>query len=129
MNTISISGQTQAMDGQTVYNSLSVQKSQRSVAKTAQNLNSLPSSAAEVTDNLQKNIETAKTNAQELQHLYDLVSGHKLQFNVNHDLNKVVVRVVDSSTNETIREIPSEELQKIKLRMKQAIGMLFDEEI
>lgn len=129
MNTISITGQTQAMDGQTVYNSLSVQKSQRNITRTEQNLGSIPTSAAEVTDNLQRNLATAKKNAQELQNLYDLVSGHKLQFNVNHDLNKVVVRVVDSSTNETIREIPSEELQRIKLRMKQAIGMLFDEEI
>ena len=58
-----------------------------------------------------------------------MVMGHKLEFNVNEELNKVIVKVVNPSTNETIREIPSEEIQKIQVRMKHAIGLLFDEMI
>ncbi len=129
MNTISINGQTQAMDGRTVYNSLSVQKSQKNIENLSLPNGNLPSSAAEVSNNLEENLAAAKATAQELQKLSDIVSGHKLLFNVNQDLNRVVVRVIDSSTNETIREIPSEELQKFQLRMKQTIGVLFDKEI
>ncbi|MBR6144618.1 MAG: flagellar protein FlaG, partial [Treponema sp.] len=33
------------------------------------------------------------------------------------------------STNKIIREIPSEDLQRIQVQMKQAIGVLFDEMI
>lgn len=123
MNTISTIGQTMAMDGQRVYNNVSAQQGSNIIKKTE----TLPSSAAEVTENLEQNYENTKATAQELQRLSDIVSGNKLKFNVNNELGKVIVSVVDSSTNEVIKQIPSEDLQKIQLRMKQAIGLLFDE--
>ena len=70
-----------------------------------------------------------EASAKELQRLSDMVTGHRLHFNVNSETNKVVVTVVDASTNEVIRQIPSEEVQKIQARMKHAIGVLFDEMI
>jgi flagellar protein FlaG len=123
MNTISTIGQTMAMDGQRVYNNVSAQQGSNIIKKTE----TLPSTAAEVTENLEQNYENTKATAQELQRLSDIVSGNKLKFNVNNELGKVIVSVVDSSTNEVIKQIPSEDLQKIQLRMKQAIGLLFDE--
>lgn len=123
MNTISTIGQTMAMDGQKVYNNVSAQQGSNIIKKTE----TLPSTAAEVTENLEQNYENTKATAQELQRLSDIVSGNKLKFNVNNELGKVIVSVVDSSTNEVIKQIPSEDLQKIQLRMKQAIGLLFDE--
>ena len=128
MNTISTIGVKPAMDGLEMYNSHTVQKVFKDV-KFDPDLNKLPSSAAEVSQNITQNIEETKANVQELQRLSDMVMGHKLEFNVNEELNKVIVKVVNPSTNETIREIPSEEIQKIQVRMKHAIGLLFDEMI
>ena len=79
-------------------------------------------------DSFQQFADT-QADVQELQKLSDMVMGHKLQFNVNNDLNRVIVKVVDTSTNEIIREIPSEDLQKLQARMKHTIGLLFDETV
>ncbi|MBP5359709.1 MAG: flagellar protein FlaG, partial [Treponema sp.] len=45
------------------------------------------------------------------------------------ELDKVIVEVVDPETNKVIRQIPSEDMQKIHIHMKHAIGLLFDEMI
>ncbi|MBO7582331.1 MAG: flagellar protein FlaG, partial [Treponema sp.] len=63
------------------------------------------------------------------QKMYEMVDGRKLQFNVNKELGAVVVRVVDSNTNQVLKEIPSEDMQKLKLRLRKAIGNLFDAKI
>lgn len=53
----------------------------------------------------------------------------KLQFRVNKELDQVVVKVIDSTTDKIIREIPSAEIQKLQMRIKEALGLLFDESI
>ncbi|MBB5218499.1 hypothetical protein DYE49_04840 [Treponema rectale] len=126
MNTISTIGQTGAMDGTTVSSSFETTKN---IKLQTDSMNKLPDSAAEVSENISRNIEATKADVQELQRLSDMVMGHKLQFNVNEDLNKVIVKVVNSKTNEVIREIPSEEVQKFQSRLKRQIGLLFDEVI
>ena len=123
MNTISTIGRM-AMDGQSVYSNFSQQKVQVPEIKSP-----MPKTASEVLKNFEATKAETEASARELQRLSDLVTGHKLQFNVNQELDKVVVRVVDTSTNEVIREIPSEDLERIQARMKHAIGVLFDEMI
>ena len=123
MNTISTIGRM-AMDGQSVYSNFSQQKVQVPEIKSP-----MPKTASDVLKNFEANKAETEASARELQRLSDLVTGHKLQFNVNQELDKVVVRVDDTSTNEVIREIPSEDLQRIQARMKHAIGVLFDEMI
>jgi flagellar protein FlaG len=53
----------------------------------------------------------------------------KLQFQVNDALGEVVVKVIDSTTDKVIREIPSAEIQKLQIRIKETLGLLFDESI
>lgn len=53
----------------------------------------------------------------------------KLQFRVSKELNQVIVKVIDSNTDTVIREIPSAEIQKLQIRIKDALGLLFDESI
>lgn len=125
MNTISTIGKTMAMDGQNVYNSFSVKKSTPKVEVETP----MPTTAAEVLQNIEQSKADIEASAKELQRLSDMVTGHKLQFNVNNELDKIVVTVVNASTNEVIRQIPSEDIQKIQARMKHAIGVLFDEMI
>lgn len=126
MNTIGMIGQTMAMDGRNVCNSLSAKTSS---PKTQEMKTPMPTTAAEVLQNMEKSQADIEASAKELQRLSDMVTGHKLHFNVNSELNKIVVTVVNASTNEVIREIPSEDVQKLQARMKHAIGVLFDEMI
>lgn len=123
MNTVRINGQARATDGRNDYTLYSPRKS------GIQLKGSLPASASEVLQNIEKNKAELEASVQELQRLSDLVTGHKLHFNINSELDKVIVTVVDAQTNEIIREIPSEDIQRIQARMKQAIGVLFDEMI
>jgi len=53
----------------------------------------------------------------------------QLQFTVNKELEQVVVKIIDSNTDKVIKEIPSAEIQKIQLRIREALGLLFDESI
>ena len=125
MNTISSTiGPIMAMDGRSFFNTSSA-RTQITLPET----NVLPTSAAEVSQNLADNLAKTEKTVQELQQLSDMVLGHTLQFTINNELDKVIVEVVDPETNKVIRQIPSEDMQKIQIQMKHAIGLLFDEMI
>jgi flagellar protein FlaG len=55
--------------------------------------------------------------------------NRRLKFSVNEEINRVVVKVVDGTTDKVIKEIPPEEIQKLVARIRETIGILFDEEI
>ncbi len=85
--------------------------------------------AAKVVQNIADNNAQIQEDVRQLQKLSDVVSGRKVQFSVNQELNQVVVSVVDPSTNQVLKEIPSADIQKLKVRIRKAIGVLFDEMI
>ena len=58
-----------------------------------------------------------------------MVMGPNLQFNVYEELGSVIVKVVDPTTNQVIKEIPSPDIQRLKMNIRRAIGVLFDEMI
>ncbi len=123
MNAVSVIGQTMAMDGRSFVTPGSKVPQISAFAAT------VPVSAAEVTEYLADNLAKTKQTVQELQELSNMVLGHTLEFSVNTELDKVIVKVIDPETNKVIRQIPSEDLQKIQIQMKHAIGLLFDEMI
>jgi len=127
MNTITSNAMVHtAMDGQSLYSSaVSMQKS--TVAKQAAEI--MTPTGAQVAQNIEQNLAQIKEDSQQLQKMYEMVDGRKLQFNVNKELGAVVVRVVDSNTNQVLKEIPSEDIQKLKLRLRKAIGNLFDQKV
>ena len=55
--------------------------------------------------------------------------GRELDFQVSDELKKVVVKVIDTSTDKVIREIPAQEVQRFQLQLEEAIGLLFDQSI
>ena len=115
-----------AMDGQSLYSS-AVTMSKSNVVK--QTVEPITPNGAQVAQNIEQNLAQIKEDSQQLQKMYEMVDGRKLQFNVNKELGSVVVRVVDSNTNQVLKEIPSEDMQKLKLRLRKAIGNLFDAKI
>lgn len=54
-------------------------------------------------------------------------SAKELRYNMNEQLDQVIVTVVDPSTDKIIKEIPSAEVQEMKIRIKNAIGSFIDE--
>jgi len=123
MNVNSI-GQNVAMDGR--ISAANAYKAQSAPVQAAQ----VPmADAAQVVQNITNNIAQVKEDVRQLQKLSDVVMGRKVQFNVNQELNQVIVRIVDPSTDQVIKEIPSTDIQKLKARIRKTIGVLFDEMI
>lgn len=120
-------GQSLAMDGHKSYNS-EVQGSSKGAVNSTE-INVPMADAAQVVQNITNNIAQVQEDVRQLQKLSDVVMGRKVQFNVNQELDQVVVTIVDPSTNNVIKEIPSADIQKLKVRIRKTIGLLFDEMI
>ncbi|QTQ16417.1 flagellar protein FlaG [Treponema parvum] len=121
MNTISNIGQSLAKEGRINYNPASIAK--------AMPVENITVGASKVIDNIVENNANIEKDVQQLQRLSDMVMGRKLQFNVNNELGSVIIKIVDPNTEQVIKEIPSADIQKLKIRIRKAIGLLFDEMI
>jgi flagellar protein FlaG len=73
----------------------------------------------------QANIDSV---AQELEHVA-AIFNRKLKFTIDRELNDVVVKVIDTTTDKVIKELPPEALQRLHVRIREALGLLFDETI
>jgi flagellar protein FlaG len=67
----------------------------------------------------EKQLKTAINSVQE----YIKPYNSSLEFSINDDINQVVVKVVDSSTKEVIRQIPSEEMIAIAKALDSIKGL------
>ncbi|MBN2532054.1 MAG: flagellar protein FlaG [Spirochaetales bacterium] len=109
----------------------------------AQNVNSLSSQEQVVKEKVQVQNEEIKKqrgnsaflSEEDLKiHINALENGIKhfnrrLKFDINKEINRVVVKIIDKDTDKVIREIPSSEIQNLLEKVREAIGLLFDIEI
>jgi flagellar protein FlaG len=72
--------------------------------------------------------EEVRRSAELLEQTFRLFNK-KLRFSVNEEINRVVVKVLDARTDKLIKEIPPAEIQRLIARIKETIGLLFDEQI
>ena len=54
--------------------------------------------------------------------------NRRIRLNYNADINRVIVKVIDRNSDRIIREIPTAEIQRLITRMRETIGVIFDEE-
>ena len=70
------------------------------------------------------------TNAKELQQAVDALqrkaqfSASNLQFSIDHDSGRTVVKVTDGNTQEVIRQIPPDEILQLSKELTRMQGML-----
>ena len=57
------------------------------------------------------------------------IFNRKLKFSVDREFGDVVVKVIDTTTDKVIKELPPEALQRLHVRIQEALGLLFDETI
>jgi len=81
-----------------------------------------------VAEKLAENSNDLEESIRVLQRLSDKMD-RKVQFNVNSELGRVVVKIVDPATDKVIKEIPSADIQKMQIRIKETLGLLFDKKI
>ena len=124
MTSISSVGHNLAMDGQNIYKAYAEINSSAKSSGVVQE--KISPTSSDVATSIAQNNASVKEDAQQLQRMSDMVMTQKLQFNVNKELNTVVVKVVDPKTDQVLKEIPSEDIQKLKLNIRKAIGLMFD---
>ena len=92
-----------------------VQAIQEKVQQQSDNEQQLPmDKAKQMTNSMNKFLETANT---------------QLRFKFHEKLNEYYVTIVDSTTDEVIREIPSKKLLDIHAAMREFVGLLIDRKI
>ena len=55
--------------------------------------------------------------------------NRKLQFVVDQRSQEVIVKVIDKNTDKVIKVLPPEELQRLHRKLKETIGLLFNEKV
>ena len=79
--------------------------------------------AAEVA--MQRDLDRAVDELRRVSQVFD----RKLSFTYNEDLNQVIVKVIDRETDTVIKELPPDALQRVHMRIREAIGLLIDETV
>ena len=120
MSGIQSFGRNLAMDGQPYFSP------HRVPTGSSQQLHIPVSEMPDVAATLADNLAKARTDVQQLQKVADTM-GKKIRFNVNEELGQVVVKIVDPSTDKVLREIPSEDMQQLRITIRHTIGLLIDE--
>lgn len=128
MNVINSIGQNLAMDGR-FKNSGRTAAANAGPSEPITPAESPMADAEQVVQNITENIVRVKEDVRQLQRLSDAVMGRKVTFSVNQELDQVVVSIIDPTTEKVIKEIPSQDVQRLKVRIRKAIGLLFDEMI
>ena len=127
MNTINSYVQSMTTNGHNLHtNAYQQGKSDSAVNRINEKTLSTPT-AAEVAADMVQNAAETKADAVQLQKMSDLVSARKVLFNVNDELGSVVVKIVDPNTEQVLKEIPSKDIQNLKIRIRKTIGILFDD--
>jgi|TARA_B110000902_G_scaffold226650_1_gene265439 flagellar protein FlaG len=115
----------------------------RTNQSTEDNLASVLTETKGLSNTVDKNIELSIDVSAE--HIENAVSklnefvqtnSTKLNFSVDEGSNKQVVKVTDSTSGETIRQIPTEEVLKLSERVQElqmevgtAVGLLFNKQV
>jgi len=55
--------------------------------------------------------------------------NRKLQFVVDQQSQEVIVKVIDKNTDKVIKVLPPEELQRLHRKLRETIGLLFNEKV
>ncbi|MDR0784528.1 MAG: flagellar protein FlaG [Treponema sp.] len=51
----------------------------------------------------------------------------KLKFSIDRESHEILVKVIDPETDKVIKILPPEELRRLHYKIKEAVGIIFDE--
>lgn len=87
--------------------------------------------ARKVVENLRSQQPTEDDVRRSIEELRRVTRSYnkRLSFSYNDDLGQMIVKVIDQNTDKVIKELPPAELQRVHVRIREAIGLLLDETI
>ena len=93
-------------------------------AAVAQFANSLPGNSRQ-TDSKPQEIRKVAADIESV----SLTFNKKLQFVVDQQSKEVIVKVIDKETDKVIKVLPPEELQRLHRKLRETIGVLYNETV
>lgn len=57
------------------------------------------------------------------------IKNTRLKYTINKKIDQVVVTFIDKESGAVIKQVPTEEMQKVQEHIKDAIGLIIDKEI
>jgi flagellar protein FlaG len=90
-------------------------------AKETGNTNKTPVDTEKIKESVQDAVDYFVKIAQENQ--------FNLKFSVDDRSNTVIVQVIEKSSGKLIRQIPSKEILKLRQRISDLLGMIYDKEM
>jgi flagellar protein FlaG len=89
--------------------------------------NQQASQASSANQATQMSVEEVEAAVEKLNEFME-TGQHNLNFSVDKDTENLVVKVMDKSTQEVIRQFPSEETLKLAKHIEGMLGLIFNEE-
>jgi len=87
-----------------------------------------PSVAPQPAPQQQPSKEQVQKAVESMKQMIETAAPNSLQFSIDDDTGKTIVRISDAQTGEMIRQIPSEELLEIARSLDRMQGMLLRQE-
>ncbi len=56
------------------------------------------------------------------------IFNRRLDFKIDEETNRIMVKVIDTETNKVVKEIPPEQLVRLAAKIQEMVGLLVDEE-
>ncbi len=57
------------------------------------------------------------------------LANHSIRFSMDEETKDIVIKVVDTETDKMIRQIPAEEVLRLRQHMKELSGMIVEDEV
>jgi len=86
-----------------------------------------PTADASILDN--DNISETKDMLNALKKDIEMIRNLGVQFSVDEETGDTVIKIVDKETKDIIREIPPEQVLKLREKLDEMVGMLFDQRV
>jgi flagellar protein FlaG len=104
-------GNTHQSVSQTHKTSMQTTKEQVNETEQKADTEKLKKQLQEITDKLNKEMNPLKTS---------------IRFGFDDSVEELYISVIDTSSNQEIRKIPSEEAMRLAAKMRELVGMIFD---
>lgn len=117
--TIHYIGQSLATDGHFKYIS-------RNFSGVSVDMQDLSREFTDVSERVLQNFVEMQEATQNNSQVFSHSSAIKLQFSVNKELGKVIIKVVDKNADKVLKEIPSADMQQVQLALRRNLGLLVD---
>jgi flagellar protein FlaG len=118
--------------GAAYYNAASIQPSRTEASRQADAVApNVDSQAVKGADETEKTQLTQEQLAQAVTQIQDVIkqTAQSLQFSIDKDTGKTVVKVVDTDSKKVIRQIPSEEVLAIAKALDKLQGLLVKQKV